>query len=96
MSTEEWSIPHTHPFYPPLPAHYRNVRFQFVLLYTVGDRALAAAAEDVTEAVRAGALDIGEEHGMPVHHVPLERAADAHQAVEDATVGKVLIDVSEG
>ena len=38
-----------------------NVRFQFVLLYTVGDRALAAAAEDVTEAVRAGALDIGEE-----------------------------------
>ena len=50
-----------------------NVRFQFVLLYTLGDRALAAAAEDVTEAVRAGALDVGEEHGMPVHHVPLER-----------------------
>ena len=73
-----------------------NVRFQFVLLYTLGDRALAAAAEDVTEAVRAGALDVGEEHGMPVHHLPLERAADAHQAVEDATVGKVLIDVSEG
>jgi NADPH2:quinone reductase len=71
-----------------------NVRFQFVLLYTLGDAALRAAAEDITAAVGAGALDIGEEHGLPVHHFTLERAAEAHQAVEDAVVGKVLIDVS--
>jgi NADPH2:quinone reductase len=30
-----------------------------------------------------------------VHHFPLERAADAHAAVEDGAVGKVLIDVAE-
>jgi NADPH2:quinone reductase len=72
-----------------------NVRLQFVLLYTLGDRALQAAAEDVTAAVAAGALALGEERGLPVHHFPLERAADAHQAVEDAVVGKVLIDVVE-
>jgi NADPH:quinone reductase len=71
-----------------------NVRFQFVFLYTVGSRALLAAAEDVTAAMRDGALDVGEDRGVPLHHYPLERAADAHQAVEDETVGKVLIDVS--
>ncbi len=27
---EGWCIPADRPFYPPLPAHYRNVRFQFV------------------------------------------------------------------
>ncbi|MEW6751788.1 MAG: acetoacetate decarboxylase family protein [Candidatus Latescibacterota bacterium] len=27
---EGWSIPFDHPFYPPLPAHYRNVVFQMV------------------------------------------------------------------
>jgi NADPH2:quinone reductase len=32
---------------------------------------------------------------VPVHHFPLERAADAHQAVEDGIIGKVLIDVSD-
>jgi len=70
-----------------------NVRFQFVLLYSLGARALLAAAEDVTAAMRDGALDVGAESGVPLHHYPLDRAADAHQAVEDETVGKVLIDV---
>jgi NADPH2:quinone reductase len=32
---------------------------------------------------------------MPLHHFPLERAADAHAAVENGAVGKVLIDVVE-
>jgi NADPH2:quinone reductase len=72
-----------------------NVRFQFVLLYTLGDAALRAAAEDVTAAVRDGALGVGEERGLPVHHFGLEDAAAAHQAVEDAVVGKVLIDVCD-
>jgi acetoacetate decarboxylase len=27
---EGWSIPFDHPFYPPLPAHYRQVQFQYV------------------------------------------------------------------
>jgi NADPH2:quinone reductase len=72
-----------------------NVRIQWVLLYTVGDRALSAAAEDVSAAIADGALGVGEEHGLPLHHFPLDEAADAHQAVENGTVGKVLIDVSK-
>ncbi|MBI2502463.1 MAG: acetoacetate decarboxylase family protein [Candidatus Latescibacteria bacterium] len=29
-SDQGWSVPFDHPFYPPLPAHYRQVRFQYV------------------------------------------------------------------
>jgi NADPH2:quinone reductase len=72
-----------------------NARFQWVLLYTVGQAALRAAAEDVTAAVAAGAFGVGDAHGLPVHHYPLERTADAHAAVEGGAVGKVLIDVAE-
>lgn len=72
-----------------------NARFQWVLLYTVGKAALRAAAEDITLAVADGAFGVGEEHGLPVHHYSLERTAEAHTAVEDGAVGKVLIDVAE-
>jgi NADPH2:quinone reductase len=71
-----------------------NTRFQFLVLYTVGAEALAAAAEDVTAALRDGALPIGEEHGLPLVRFPLERTADAHRAVESGTVGKVLVDIA--
>jgi NADPH2:quinone reductase len=47
---------------PIRPNMIKNLRYQFVLLYTVGDAALTATA-------------------------------DAHQAVQDGAVGKVLIDV---
>ncbi len=71
-----------------------NVRLQFVFLYTIGDRALLHAAEDVVAAIQDGALDVGEERGVPLHHFPLERAGEAHRAVEGAAVGKVLVDVT--
>ncbi|WP_285042651.1 NADPH:quinone reductase [Plantibacter sp. LMC-P-059a] len=71
-----------------------NTRLQFMLLYTVGDAALQAAAEDVTAAIEAGALDVGREHGLPLTVFPLADTAGAHAAVEDDTVGKVLIDVT--
>ncbi|MEU4564623.1 NADPH:quinone reductase [Actinoplanes sp. NPDC023936] len=70
-----------------------NTRVQFLILYTVGEAALQAAAEDVGAALRDGALPVGEEHGLPLHHFPLERTADAHDAVERGVVGKVLITV---
>ena len=73
-----------------------NARFQWVLLYTVGHAALRAAAEDVTAAVADGAYGVGEAHGLPLHHYPLEQTADAHAAVEGGAVGKVLVDVAEG
>ncbi len=70
-----------------------NTRWQFVLLYTVGEQALANAAEDVTAAVADGAMEVGRETGLPLHRFPLERTALAHSAVEDNVVGKVLIDL---
>jgi NADPH:quinone reductase len=71
-----------------------NARIQFVLLYTAGDAALRAAAEDVAAAVADGALEVGEEAGLPLIRFPLDRTAEAHDAVEQGAVGKVLIDVS--
>ncbi len=70
-----------------------NTRFQFVFVYTVPASAKARAVEDVSRAVAAGALRVGEEAGLPLHRFPLERTADAHTAVEAGAVGKVLVDV---
>ncbi|ROR37833.1 NADPH:quinone reductase [Kitasatospora cineracea] len=71
-----------------------NARLQFLVLYTAGPRARAAAVEDVAAAVRDGALPVGEEHGLPLVRFPLDRTADAHRAVEGRAVGKVLVDVA--
>ena len=38
-------------------------------------------------------MPVGEDIGLPLHHYPLDRAADAHAAVESGVIGKVLIDV---
>lgn len=73
-----------------------NARFQWVLLYTVGRSALRAAAEDITAALADGAFGVGVEHGLPLHHFPLEQASEAHAAVERGVVGKVLLDVADG
>ncbi|WP_203137268.1 NADPH:quinone reductase [Microbacterium sp. JZ31] len=72
----------------------KNLRYQFVLLYTVAPDLLAAAAEDITAAIADGAFAVGDERGLPLHHFPLEDTAAAHDAVEDGAVGKVLIDVA--
>ena len=71
-----------------------NAQWHFVLLYTEPARAKELAIEDVNAAVLDGAVRVGEEAGLPLHVFPLERAADAHRAVEDGVVGKVLIDVT--
>lgn len=71
-----------------------NLRYQFVLIYTMGAAAWAAAGEDVTAAARDGALEVGDATGLPLHRFPLRQAAAAHDAVESGVVGKVLIDVA--
>jgi NADPH:quinone reductase len=71
----------------------KNLRYQFVLLYTVGDAALRAAVDDITLALVDDALPVAEDAGLPLHRFPLAKTADAHQAVQDGAVGKVLIDV---
>jgi NADPH2:quinone reductase len=83
------------PFTVDMGAVFRlNLRYQFVLLYTVGADVLAAIGEDVTAAVADGALPIGEHAGLPIHRYRLDQTAEAHRAVEHDIVGKVLIDVS--
>ena len=55
-------------------------------------------AEDATAvdfSRRPFVVRVGEEAGLPVHHFPLERTAEAHAAVEAGAVGKVLIDVTD-
>lgn len=73
---------------------FRNLRYQFVLVYTVAAAAKDQAVADVTAAAADGAMPIGADAGLPLHRFPLEQTADAHVAVERGAVGKVLIDVS--
>ena len=78
---------------PVRPSMTGNVRYQFILVYTMPDGAKRRAVRDVSAAVSDGVLDVGEEAGLPLHRFPLERTGDAHAAVEAGAVGKVLIDV---
>jgi NADPH:quinone reductase len=71
----------------------RNIRYQFVLVYTVPRAAKDQAVADVAAAAADGALPVGADAGLPLHRFPLEQAAEAHAAVEGGAVGKVLIDV---
>jgi NADPH2:quinone reductase len=65
----------------------RNVTLRAVLIYTIPPPALREAIDEVSRALDQGAL--GE---LPLHRFPLERIADAHDAVEGGAVGKVLVD----
>jgi NADPH2:quinone reductase len=78
-----------------LPNMVTNARYQFILLYTVGEKALRDAREDVTAAAGAGALAVGDAAGLPLHRFSLADTAAAHDAVEGGVTGKVLIDVGE-
>lgn len=78
---------------PVGPQMVPNARWQFVLIYTAPPAVKARAVADVAAAVAAGGIRAGRDAGLPLHHFPLDRAADAHAAVEAGEVGKVLIDV---
>ncbi|MCC9198273.1 NADPH:quinone reductase [Arthrobacter sp. zg-Y820] len=80
---------------PIIASFAKNVRWQGVLVYTVGAEAHRAAAEDITAALRDGALPVGESAGLPLTWFPLEETAAAHDAVEHGTTGKILIRVSD-
>jgi NADPH:quinone reductase len=73
----------------------RNVRYQFVLVYTVPAEAKDAAVEDITAALTDRALPVGVEAGLPLHRFPLAETAAAHAAVQADLVGKILIDVGD-
>lgn len=83
-------------FTAPIVASFiKNIRWQGVLIYTVGQRAIQAAVEDITAALRDGVFPVGESAGLPLTWFPLEETAAAHDAVENGVTGKVLIRVSE-
>ena len=73
-----------------------NVRYQFVLLYTVGAEVVQQAAAGINEALVDGALAVGTDAGLPLHRFELAHTQDAHALVESGVTGKVLIDVSAG
>ena len=70
-----------------------NLRWQFVLVYTLPAAAKARAVDDLGAALLDGAIGVGDAHGLPLHRFGLEQAAEAHAAVERGAVGKVLIDL---
>ncbi|BBA96975.1 putative alcohol dehydrogenase [Actinacidiphila reveromycinica] len=72
----------------------QNLRWQGLLLYTVPAEAKKEGVAAVSAALADGALRAGPEAGLPFHRFPLERTADAHEAVRGGAVGKVLIDVA--
>jgi NADPH2:quinone reductase len=78
---------------PIFPLLVSNGRWQFVFIYTAPRHRKAQAVKDISAAVAAGAVRVGSEAGLPLHHFPLERAHDAQLAVRRSTVGKVIIDV---
>ncbi|MGW7514684.1 zinc-binding dehydrogenase [Streptomyces sp. NPDC054796] len=78
---------------PVLATLSANLRWQSVFVYTVPDAAKRQAVADVAAAVEAGALRVGEEAGLPLHRFPLEHAVEAHTALEQGVVGKILLDV---
>ena len=78
--------------YPTIPAGVlmqANLVLRFVLVYTMGEEAIRAAVEHVSAAVADGALTT-----LPIVRFPLDRIADAHDAVEQGAVGKVVVDVA--
>ena len=72
----------------------RNLRWLGVLIYTIPAEAKLDAVAAISAAVADGGLRGGEEAGLPWHRYPLERTAEAHDAVQGAIVGKVLVDVT--
>lgn len=63
-----------------------NLTLRFVLLYGIPSTELQAAVGWVERALEDGALSL-----LPVHRFPLERTAEAQDAVEHGAVGKVLV-----
>jgi NADPH2:quinone reductase len=66
----------------------RNTTLRFVLVYTMPPEALRQAVVEVGAAIRDGALTT-----LPVHRYSLHDIADAHDAVEQAAVGKVVVEI---
>lgn len=56
---DNWTTPITSPYYPALPAYYRNVRFQFVFFQADPERVRAFLPEPLEPAPDGGCVAIG-------------------------------------
>lgn len=66
----------------------RNATIEFILVYVIPDEARQAALADISSALATGALT-----PLPLHRFPLSEIAAAHDAVEQGTIGKVVVDI---
>ena len=73
---------------PVAPLMRSNTTLRFVLVYTMPVEALRRAVDDVSAALREGALTT-----LPIHRYPLEEIAAAHDAVERGALGKVVVEI---
>jgi NADPH2:quinone reductase len=70
-----------------------NVRYQFLIAFTMRDQAKRDAHAALAAALRDGVLSVGADAGLPIHRFPLADAGLAHEALEKGVVGKVLVDI---
>jgi len=78
---------------PIRPHMVLGTRWQFVMVYTVPRTTKLHAVADVSAAVAAEVLPVGESAGLPLHRFALADTAAAHEAVDRHVVGKVLVDL---
>lgn len=78
----------TDPTLPVRRCMVANINLEFVLVYNVAGAGLGAAVDGVSAALAAGALS-----PLPQRRFALDQIADAHHAVEQGTLGKVLVDI---
>jgi NADPH:quinone reductase len=74
------------PFYPLM---FKNVRLLWVFVYEMPQEAMADAGRDVNARLASGAAVHPRQHAFP-----LDRLADAHVAVEEGAVGKVIVSIA--
>lgn len=81
----------------PIPSRemlVKNVQLDFTFTYTTSPDLKDDALSDVHDAAAAGALEVGDAHGLPVHRYRLDQIAEAHTALERGVLGKILVDVA--
>lgn len=80
----------TLPIWPHLQA---NLRYQFILVYTIPQAGQAPSHRRRLRRRSRRALPVGELAGLPLHRFRLSDTAQAHRAVQSGLVGKALIDL---
>lgn len=73
----------------------KSVALCCVYTYHTPLTAKRTAIGDVSVAVADGGYRVGPDHGLPLTRFRLDQVAEAHAAVENGTVGKVLVDVGD-